>query len=499
MAKHKIKLSPIDSSRDTSLAGKTVSKGGYNITYDDLGYAVNGSNYGHSLFSGTDKSVAAPSADTYKSSADRGGYGGSDYDQRHFSDSELQQAAELRAMASAGKISWNEARDYAERVRRKYGYSGGNDGSGFTRRDLTPWNPDGDGSGGILRGSSSLYGSGGGTRDGGADGDFSYGGAPSYVNRYQGRIDDLTAQILGRAAFSYDLETDPAYQQYRESYTRGGQRAMQDTLGQLSARTGGLASSYAGTAAQQSYDGYMSALADKIPELRQLAYSMYQDEGDTLRSGLNMLTALEQGDYAKYADRLSQYNTDRSFDYGVYRDDAADRRYNDEWNYQVGRDQAEDRLARAQLLASIGDFSGYKALGYSDAEIAALQSAYDRAQAAAVLRGKKDGNTGGSQDYAGLFNAAYDSGTPESYIANNYKRYGFDSKTGLSGEYKKWANDSGKLDAVIRGVNEIVEKENLTSVDDYLKATWGTLSGREREQVQALLDKYEINFQPKRR
>ena len=121
-----------------------------------------------------------------------------------------------------------------------------------------------------------------------------------------------------------------------------------------------------------------------------------------------------------------------------------------------------------------------------------------------MLRGRKSGESGGSggegpsgvsQDYAGLFNAAYQSGTPESYIANNYKQYGFNSKTGLSGEYKAWADDSGKLDAVIRSVNEIVEKGDLASLDNYLESTWDTLSGREREQVQALLDKYEIDFQ----
>ena len=114
---------------------------------------------------------------------------------------------------------------------------------------------------------------------------------------------------------------------------------MQDTLGQVSARTGGLASSYAGSAAQQTYDNYMGALADKIPELKQLAYSMYQDEGNTQRANLEMLVALEQGDYAKYADLLAQYNTDRSFDYGVHRDNISDERYNNEWNYSVGRDQ----------------------------------------------------------------------------------------------------------------------------------------------------------------
>lgn len=434
MAKNRVRLSRSDLSRDPSLAEKTVSKDGMNITYDDQGYARRATNYNHELFSGTDRSVAAPSSDTVKSTADRGDYGGSSYDQGHFSDSELRQAAELRAMAASGKIPWSEAHGYAERVRGKYGYSGGSDGGGYIRSGLAPWNPNGDEDG--------RSGRGGGSDGGGTGGGFSYGGAPSYVNRYQEKIDDLTAQILGRAAFSYDPETDPAYQQYRESYTRGGQRAMQDTLGQMAARTGGLASSYAGNAAQQSYDGYMSALADKVPELRQLAYSMYQDEGDKLRSGLNMLTALEQGDYAKFADQLGQYNTDRNFNYGAYRDNIGDQRYAQEWDYQAGRDQTEDQLARAQMLASIGDFSGYAALGYSAAEIEALQAAYDRAQAAAALSGRKSGGSGddgtGTQDYDGLFAAAKQSGHAKSYIANNYKKYGFTSSSGLYDDFKGW-------------------------------------------------------------
>ena len=187
---------------------------------------------------------------------------------------------------------------------------------------------------------------------------------------------------------------------------------MQDTLGQVSARTGGLASSYAGSAAQQTYDNYMGALADKIPELKQLAYSMYQDEGNTQRANLEMLVALEQGDYAKCADLLAQYNTDRSFDYGVHRDNISDERYNNEWNYSVGRDQIADKryedetaynretykdeteynraLAKAQTLAAGGDFSGYKALGYTDQEIAGLKSAYNKAQASA-----RSGKSGG--------------------------------------------------------------------------------------------------------
>lgn len=363
-----------DMSRNKDLAGKTVSKGGYNISYNENGYATSAIKTG----SKTGK-AAAPSADTVGGGSDRGSYGGSVYDQEHFSDDELRSAAEVRAAAAAGKTTWADAHDYVERIRSNYGYSGDSDGSRYIPLEM-----------------------GGGGRGNGGGG-FSYEAAPTYTSRYQSQIDDLTRQILNREAFSYDPEKDPTYQQYKESYTRSGERAMQDTLGQVSARTGGLASSYAGSAAQQTYDNYMGALADKIPELKQLAYSMYQDEGNTQRANLEMLVALEQGDYAKYADLLAQYNTDRSFDYGVHRDNIGDERYNNEWNYSVGRDQIADKryedetaynretykdeteynraLAKAQTLAAGGDFSGYKALGYTDHEIAGLKSAYNKAQA----------------------------------------------------------------------------------------------------------------------
>lgn len=392
-----------DMSRNQDLAGKTVSKGGYNISYNENGYATSAVKTG----SKTGK-VAAPSVDTVGGgSSDRSSYGGSVYDQEHFSDDELRSAAEVRAAAAAGKTTWDDARDYVERIRSNYGYSGDSDGSRYIPLET-----------------------GGGGRGNGGGG-FSYEAAPTYVNRYQSQIDDLTKQILNREAFSYDPEQDPTYQQYKESYTRNGQRAMQDTLGQVSARTGGLASSYAGSAAQQTYDNYMGALADKIPELRQLAYSMYQDEGNTQRANLEMLVALEQGDYAKYADLLSQYNTDRSFDYGVHRDDISDERYNNEWNYSVGRDQIADKryedetaynrqtykdeteynraLAKAQTLAAGGDFSGYKALGYTDTEIAGLKSAYNKAQSVA-RSGGNGGNGGNGGDSGDVYSRMYEAG-----------------------------------------------------------------------------------------
>ena len=316
---------------------------------------------------------------------------------------ELSQAALEAAQSSwqsANKAGDQEGMDaahqQAESIRSKYGYSGGADGSQYLP-------------------------TGSGTKQAA----FSYESAPSYTSRYQNQIDELTSAILNREAFSYDPETDPLYDQYKEQYTREGQRAMQDALGEVSARTGGLASSYATTAAAQANNYYMAQLADKIPELYQLAYSMYMDEGDRLRSDLAMLQGMESGDYGRYQDRLGQYNTDRSFAYGLNRDQVADQRYAQEWNYQVGRDQRSDQrydreyadsrsdtawekeryanetaydqaLAKAQTLAAGGNFSGYKALGYTDEEIASLKSAYDREMAAEMLARRSGGSSSGS-------------------------------------------------------------------------------------------------------
>lgn len=292
------------------------------------------------------------------------------------------------ANAAGDQAGMDTAHRQAETIRGKYGYSGGSDGSQY-----------------LPFGASTKK-------------EFSYSSAPSYTSKYQDQIDELTEAILGRDPFEYNYLEDPNYQQYEESYTRSGKRAMQDTLGQVAARTGGLASSYASTASQQTYDNYMAELADKIPELRQAAYAMYMDELNNQRADLDMLLALEQGDYGRYQDLLGQYNTDRNFAYGQFRDEVGDDRYDLEFNYNAGRDQLEDQryedetawnreqyeseteynraLEKAQTLAAAGDFSGYLALGYSQEEVDRLQQTYDRAQAASRLSSGGGGNSGGS-------------------------------------------------------------------------------------------------------
>lgn len=71
------------------------------------------------------------------SGIDRSKYGGSVYDQAHFTDSELKAAASLRDAATSGKISWSDAHKGVESIRNNYGYSGGTDGSKYNKKPKT--------------------------------------------------------------------------------------------------------------------------------------------------------------------------------------------------------------------------------------------------------------------------------------------------------------------------------------------------------------------------
>lgn len=196
----------------------------------------------------------------------------------------------------------------------------------------------------------------------------STGGTPTYTSPYSEEIDRLKDQILYRKDFSYNPEEDENYLQYKDSYTKAGKRAMADTIGEVSANTGGMASSYAETAGQQAYNNYMGALADKIPELRQLAYEMYQDDLNYDLQKLGVLQGLESTNYGRYRDNISDYYTDRNYNYQVDRDKVLDRRYDDQWDYQKATDQRDYLQSEYQFDANRTDRNNQFQMSYDSQE-----------------------------------------------------------------------------------------------------------------------------------
>ncbi len=134
-----------------------------------------------------------------------------------------------------------------------------------------------------------------------------------YESKYSAEIDGILNDILNREKFSYNLNADPLYEQYRELYTQNGKKAMMDTVGQASALTGGYGNSYAVTAGSQAYHEYLNNLNDVALDLRDRAYEQYGDEGDKLFEDIKLLRSLDGDDYEKYLDELERYYKDGEY------------------------------------------------------------------------------------------------------------------------------------------------------------------------------------------
>ncbi|MBE5801073.1 MAG: hypothetical protein E7319_02185 [Clostridiales bacterium] len=147
-----------------------------------------------------------------------------------------------------------------------------------------------------------------------------------YQSAYGDQIQSMINSIMNREKFSYDYAADPLYQQYAQQYQRGGQLAMKDAMAESAALTGGYGNSYAQQVGQQTYQRYMEDLSAKIPQLQQVAYAMYQNEGDTMRANLGMLQGADEIDYGRYRDTMGDYQQMLNYLYGKYMD-MSDQEY----------------------------------------------------------------------------------------------------------------------------------------------------------------------------
>lgn len=215
-----------------------------------------------------------------------------------------------------------------------------------------------------------------------------------YNSKYSDKIDEILASILDREDFQYNLNADPLYNQYREQYMKNGEKAMMDTIGDVSALSGGYGSSYAATAGSQSYQDYLNQLNSVALDLYDRAYEVYNDENNRLIDSVTLLRSLDGDDYEKYRDKVSDYysdgdylldkltsmsdseyerfldevknwESDRDFSYKQYLDEIAQQQFKDEMDFkkeEAKRDQAnEDRdyaLALSKVASSGGSSHG---------------------------------------------------------------------------------------------------------------------------------------------
>lgn len=315
------------------------------------------------------------------------------------------------------------ANQAANELRKSYGnYSGGADGGSFRLESK------------LNRRSDDLL------DQLGSFGSFSYGEAPTYENTFAQQQKDLLDRILNREDFSWSKETDPQWSSYKKSYLREGDRATANALAQASAASGGRPSSHAVNAATQAGDYYATKLNDVIPTLYQQAYERYLDEYNMKLKDLNTVNQQEQLDYAKYLDRLGQFNTDRGFAYQNYADDydrlrsqLADVQGQDQIDYARYLDEASRRQTaqdsiRSQvdaILAAGGSPSAnlVSESGYSSEYVKALEDAYRKQGAEKAA--KKSGSGGGGTMSLTTAKAMAKEGQFTDTVLNTLRKAGF--------------------------------------------------------------------------
>jgi hypothetical protein len=180
-------------------------------------------------------------------------------------------------------------------------------------------------------------------------GDFNY--------KNQAAYDKALDSITNRPKFSYDLNADALYQQYKDNYIMQGKQAMMDTMGQAAAMTGGYGNSYAATVGNQTYNAYLTQLNNIAPELYKLALDKYNAEGTDLMNQFNILQADRQTAYGEWGDTYNRLVAERNYQSNEY--DAAYSRDYSAWNdnrtydtsqywneYNTGYQAEQDELTR---------------------------------------------------------------------------------------------------------------------------------------------------------
>ena len=344
---------------DESLFGQSVKQGNYTVTYDKNGYATKAVKDGGSSATSTKKTTNANNSAAHKEAYDAAARG--DWD----------------AVGNAvNKLSVNgdmkDANSYMQELQDEFKYSADDYYKGKYESVYGEGSWDG-GSNGVqntIDAADQLISS----ITGGGYGGGSFSSAPPEYegSKWDSVLDSLAQQLL---EMTYeDWTQGDQYKALSDRYGHQGKMSMQDVLGQIASRTGGLASSYATTAAQQQYNSYMS-------ELENAAREMYGLERGDLLENAQLAQKYSQEDYDRYLDAWNQWNTDRNFEYDAWRDSVEDQRYTDAYT--------DKKLeAQAEMLAAAGDFSGYKALGYTDEQIALLQAAYEAQMAANAPKAK---------------------------------------------------------------------------------------------------------------
>lgn len=200
-----------------------------------------------------------------------------------------------------------------------------------------------------------------------------------YKSKYSEQIETILNSILNREKFSYNMNADPLYNQYKEQYVNNGKKAMLDTVANATALTGGYANSYALTLGNEAYGDYLNKLNDVALSLYDRAYAKYKDYGDSQIDKITLLGNLDDSDYSKYRDDISDYYTNGEYllnkfnslsesDYEAFLQEIAAYESDREYEYQKYIDALEEKRFYDELDFNREKFDEEMAFKKAEAE-----------------------------------------------------------------------------------------------------------------------------------
>lgn len=165
---------------------------------------------------------------------------------------------------------------------------------------------------------------------------------------YDERIEKLAEDYVDSNYDSFTKGKD--YASLEKRYSDQGRRAMDDTVGQVAARTGGLASSYAASAGQQAYGEYMGRLEDA-------ARGLYDSQQSERLSKLGVARDMQEYQRSEAERTLGEFSNDVYMDmYLAGDEDLANMKYEDliknRTDIPEGFDERDFEMLRQQVAAA---------------------------------------------------------------------------------------------------------------------------------------------------
>ena len=226
-----------------------------------------------------------------------------------------------------------------------------------------------------------------------------------YVSGFEEEIAALYDRMVNRQPFTYDPAQDAAYEQYARLYEKSGRAAMEDTLGQAAALSGGYGSSYAQTAAQQAYNAHLQQLAALLPQLEENARERYAEQGEAMSRLYD--AALEQ-------EKAQKAAWESAYDAWVQQWKQADQDYQDAYDrdygiYKAMLDYFADKAASEQKASGGAAVNSGKVQETTSGKgnlSAAAGESLSRAMGNYLKAGKTDAALALVSQYAGRMTAA---------------------------------------------------------------------------------------------